>query len=212
MNWQRYYGQSRAGQERLAKLHSQFDAAGAGEVRLGFYVDWDANAMASLRAHAGELTHLAPEWLTLSGVESTLVAEPDRELSTYCAAHGLKTMPLLRNLVGDQWQPEAVETLAHADAQRQSAFAAVLVEKLRELRAAGVVLDFNELDPALAPQFTALFHTLADALHAAKLELWLAVSMDDEIKTYDLEALAPFVDRFVALLFDEHTEGDEPGR
>ena len=211
VNWQRYYEQSRGGQERLAKLHAQGNAPAAREVRLGFYVDWDANAMASLRAHAGELTHVAPEWLTLSGVESTLIAEPDPELATYCAAHGLKTMPLLRNLVGDQWQPEAVETLAHADAQRQSAFAAVLVEKLRELRAAGVVLDFNELDPALAPQFTALFHTLADALHAAKLELWLAVSMDDEIKTYDLETLTPFVDHFVALLFDEHTEGDEPG-
>ncbi len=210
-NWQKYYEQSRAGQERLAKLHAHSDAPAVGEVRLGFYVDWDANAMASLHAHAGELTHLAPEWLTLSGVESVLSAEPDVELETYCAAHGLKTMPLLRNLVGDQWQPEAVETLARADAARQSAFAASLVEKLRELRAAGVLLDFNELDPALAPQFTALFHTLADALHAAKLELWLAVSMDDEIKTYDLDALAPFVDRFVGLLFDEHAEGDAPG-
>ena len=34
--------------------------------------------------------------------------------------------------------------------------------------AAGVLLDFNELDPALAPQFTALFHTLADALKSLK--------------------------------------------
>ncbi len=210
-NWLRYYEQSRAGQERLAKLHAQLGSHPADEVRLGFYVDWDANAKASLHAHASELTHLAPEWLTLTGVESTLLAEPDVDLAGYCAAHGLKTMPLLRNLVGDQWQPEAVETLARADVARQSAFAASLVAKLRELRAAGVVLDFNELDPALAPQFTALFHTLADALHAAKLELWLAVSMDDEIKTYDLEALAPFTDRFVALLFDEHTEGDAPG-
>jgi hypothetical protein len=35
--------------------------------------------------------------------------------------------------------------------------------------------------------------------------------MDDEINTYDLDALAPFTDRFVAMLFDEHTDGDEPG-
>ena len=210
-NWQRYYEKSRAGQERMVKLRAQLGAQVGSEVRVGFYVDWDANAMASLRAHPGELTHLAPEWLTLSGVESTLIVEPDAVLADYCAAHGLKTIPLLRNLVGDQWQPEAVETLARADAQRQSVFAASLVVKLRELGAAGVLLDFNELDPALAPQFTALFHTLADALHAAKLELWLAVSMDDEFKTYDLDALAPFVDRFVALLFDEHTEGDAPG-
>ena len=210
-NWQRYYEQSLAGQERLAKVRASSDAPATREVRLSFYVDWDANAMASLHAHVGELTHLAPEWLTLTGVESTLLTEPDAELATYCAAHGLKTMPLLRNLVGDQWQPEAVETLARADAARQNAFAAQLVAKLRELRAAGVLLDFNELDPALASQFTTLFHTLADALHAAKLELWLGVSMDDEIQTFDLDALAPFTDRFVAMLFDEHTAGDEPG-
>ena len=211
VNWQLYYEQSRSGQERLAKVRGPAEIPAGSEVRFGFYVNWDANAMASLRAHPGTLTHLAPEWLTLSGVESALSAEPDAALADYCAAQGMKTMPLLRNLVGDQWQPEAVETLARADAARQRAFAASLVAKLRELRAAGVLLDFNELDPALAPQFTALFHTLAKALHAAKLELWLAVSMDDEIKTYDLDALAPFMDRFVALLFDEHTEGDAPG-
>ena len=68
--------------------------------------------MLSLRAHASELTHIAPEWLTLTGVESKLIAEPDAELADFCAAHGLKTMPVLRNLVGDLWQPEAVETLA----------------------------------------------------------------------------------------------------
>ena len=210
-NWQRYYEQSRAGQERLAKLRGPGASAAGGEVRLGFYVDWDANALAALRAHPGVLTHLAPEWLTLSGVDSTLSAEPDPALADYCAGQGVKTLPLLRNLVGDRWQPEAVETLARADAARQGAFAASLVAQLRTLRAAGVLLDFNELDPALAPQFTAFFHTLANALHAAQLELWLAVSMDDEIKTYDLDALAPFTDRFVALLFDEHTEGDAPG-
>ena len=210
-NWQRYYEQSRSGPERVAKLPGSGETAAGGEVRLGFYVDWDNNAMASLRAHPGALTHLVPEWLTLSGVESKLTAEPDAALTEYCATQGIKTIPLLSNLVGDQWHPEAVETLARADAARQHAFAASLAARLQELRAAGVLLEFNELDPALATQFTSLLHTVADTLHAAKLEFWLAVSMDDEIKTYDLEALAPFTDRFVALLFDEHAQVDAPG-
>lgn len=210
-NWQRYYDESRAGQQRLARLRAQAAPAAQSEVRLGFYFDWDANAMASLRAHAGELTHVAPEWLTLSTVNSVLTAEPDSALADFCASRGLKTMPLLRNLVGDQWQPEAVETLARGTVAAQRNFANKLVGQLRELRATGVLLDFNELDPGLAPQFTTLFHQLANTLHAAKMELWVAVSMDDEIKTYDLDALAPFVDRFVAMLFDEHTTGDAPG-
>lgn len=211
VNWQPYYESSRTGQERMARLRAQLNSGTRDDVRLGFYVDWDANAMASLRSHAANLTHLSPEWLTVSGVDSSLLVEPDPALADFCASRGLKTMPLLRNLVGDQWQPEAVEALARADAARQNAFAENLAAKLKELRAAGVLMDFNELDPALAPQFTTLFQAISKTLHASKLELWVAVSMDDEIRTYDLEALAPIVDRFVALLFDEHAEGDTPG-
>src|SRR4030095_16793126 len=123
-NWQRYLEESRAGQERVARLRAQLGSGKRDGVRLGFYVDWDANAMASLRAHAAELTHVAPEWLTISGVDSTLSVEPDPALSDFCGAHGLKAMPLLRNLVGDRWQPEAVEALARADSVRQHSFAA----------------------------------------------------------------------------------------
>ncbi len=212
-NWQHYVAQSKAAQERLAKLRAKLGhAAPAGRaVRLGFYVDWDANAVVSLHAHADQLTHLAPEWLTVTGVNSTLVAEPDPELLSFCRASGLAVVPLLRNLSGDIWQPEAVEGLARANAARQKEWAQALAAKLVELGAAGVLLDFNELDPALQPEFTVLFSNIAEALHARKLELWFAVSMDDEFGTYDLAALTEVVDRFVALVFDEHTGGDEPG-
>src|SRR3954464_9479999 len=109
------------------------------------------------------MTHVTPEWLTVSGVESALTTEPDAELAGFCAGHRLKTIPLLRNLVGDKWQPEAVEALARADGTRQNAFIALLVSRLRQLGASGVLLDFNELDPALSAQFTSLFHRCADA-------------------------------------------------
>lgn len=211
-NWQRYSSaQSQTGEARQAKPRPPSGSRPPGKVRLGFYVDWDSNSLTSLRQHAASLTHLAPEWLTISGVESALLAEPDPALEDFCAEHRLKTVPLLRNLVGDQWQPEAVEALAHSDASRQRAFATQLVAKLREMRASGVLLEFNELDPGLSAEFTKLFHVLADTLHAARLELWLAVPVEDQIKAYDLDALAPFMDHFVAMLFDEHSEGDEPG-
>ena len=212
-NWQRYVAQSRAAQERLATLRTKPDrpVPEARAVRLGFYVDWDANAALSLHAHADQLTHLAPEWLTVTGVDSTLVAEPDAELTTFCRARGLTIIPLLRNLSGDLWQPEAVESLARADATRQRVWAKALAAKLVELGAAGVLFDFNELDPGLQTQFTTLFTTISEVLHARHLELWLAVSMDDEFATFDLADLAPVVDRFVALVFDEHSDSDEPG-
>jgi cellulose synthase/poly-beta-1,6-N-acetylglucosamine synthase-like glycosyltransferase/peptidoglycan/xylan/chitin deacetylase (PgdA/CDA1 family)/spore germination protein YaaH len=212
-NWQRYVAQSHAAQERLAALRSKLAPNPRADraVRLGFYADWDANSVVSLHAHADQLTHLSPEWLSVTGVGSALVAEPDPELALFCRAHSLKVIPTLRNLAGDLAQPEAVESLARADAARQQAWAQGLASKLGELGAGGVLCDFNGLDPGLQPEFTTLFTTIAEVLHAQRLELWFAVSMDDEFATFDLAALTPVVDHFVALVFDEHSETDEAG-
>lgn len=211
--WQRYMAQSRAAQDRLARLRSQLadTPKQQREIRVGFYVDWDANSVVSLHEHANELTHLVPEWFSLVGPDSRLVSEPDPALSSFCAAHGLKVIPLLRNLSGDIWQPEAVENLARAGLARQREFARDLVQKLKTFGAGGVMLDFSQIDPALQTRYTGLFGVLQDALHQASMELWLAVSMDDELNTYDFDALGDVVDRFVAMLCDEHTEGDPPG-
>jgi len=213
VTWQRYMAQSRAAQERLAKLRGQLAQRPKQqrEIRLGFYVDWDANAVIGLHQHANELTHLAPEWLTLSGPESRLNAEPDPALATFCAAHGLKVMPILRNLAGDVWQPEAVENLARAGLARQRDFARELTRKLRALGANGVILDFDQIDPALQTGYTGLCRMLKETLRDAGMELWLAVTMDDELDTYDFDGLSEVVDRFVALIFNEHGDGDAPG-
>ncbi len=211
--WQRYVAQSRAAQERLAGLRQRLAQRPKQqkEVRLGYYVDWDANSVVALHEHANELTHLATEWLTLSGPDSRLTAEPDPQLATFCAAHGLKVMAILRNLAGDVWQPEAVENLARSGLAQQRDFARDLVRKLRSLGASGVILDFDEIDPALQSRYTGLCRILNEALHAASMELWLAVTMDDELETYDFDGLSEVIDRFVALLFDEHGDADAPG-
>ncbi|HYR57491.1 MAG TPA: hypothetical protein VEO95_02630, partial [Chthoniobacteraceae bacterium] len=67
MNWTQYYAMSQASQERLARIRAQLKKVGKpkGEIRLGLYVDWDANSFSSLEEHAGSLTHIAPEWFSL---------------------------------------------------------------------------------------------------------------------------------------------------
>ena len=57
-------------------------------------------------------------------------------------------MPLLTNLVGDTWQPEAIENLAHGPADRQDQFIQKVLSVLREAKAAGVVVDWEQIDPA----------------------------------------------------------------
>ncbi len=53
-----------------------------------------------------------------------LQIDSDSRVSKLAATKGIALMPLLTNLVGDTWQPEAIENLAHGPANRQDRFIA----------------------------------------------------------------------------------------
>src|SRR2546423_13775558 len=83
------------------------------EVRLAFYTNGDPYSYASLQEHAGQITHLCPEWMTVIDGLGDLQIDGDTRLSKLTANKGIALMPLLTNLVGDTWQPEVIENLAH---------------------------------------------------------------------------------------------------
>ncbi|MBI5556842.1 MAG: glycosyltransferase [Deltaproteobacteria bacterium] len=186
-------------------------AAPPGEVRLGFYVGWDPGSYDSLRAHAGELTHVSPEWLTVVDGEGKLRVNPDRKMLEVAEDNHLVVLPLLNNLVDNTWEPEAVEGLINGPPTRQEDFISTLLQHLDEADAGGILIDWNELDPAYRQSLTLFLSRLATALHAREMQLWLCIPMGLDLKTFDLEALAPVVDRFVAMLHDENSESDPPG-
>ena len=204
------YGNSKAAQERLARIHAQLQRA-HGEIRLGLYVDWDPNSFASLEKHSGALTHLAPEWFALQGTDSQLIIETEPRLITFAAAHGLTLMPILHNLQGNTWQPEAVENLANGSADKRDRFVSELVAALQKAKAGGVILDWQQLDPSYQENYTDFIAQIADALGAAKMELWFMVSLGEDFDTFDIPALELSVDRFIAVLHDENSEHDAPG-
>src|SRR5204863_7506216 len=90
-------------------------------------------------------------------------------------------MPRLTNWVGDTWQPEAVENVAHGPAERQEKCIANVLVVLRDVKAAGVVVDWEQLDPTYKSDFTELLEKFADALHRDGRQLWLSVSPGQEI-------------------------------
>src|SRR4051812_41180650 len=81
------------------------------EVRLGFYINGDPYSYASLEQHAAQLTHVCPEWMSVVDGLGTLQVDADNRLPKFAAGKGLALMPLLTNLAGDKWQPEAIENL-----------------------------------------------------------------------------------------------------
>ena len=181
------------------------------EVRLAFYVNGDPYSYASLEQHAAQITHVCPEWMTIIDGMGDLQIDSDSRVSKLAANKGIALMPLLTNLVGDTWQPEAIENLAHGPAKRQDRLIQEVLAVLRNAKAAGVVVDWQQIDPAYKKDLTAFIDKFADALHDDNKELWLCVQPGQELDYVDIDALSDNIDRFVAMLFDETSETDPPG-
>jgi peptidoglycan-N-acetylglucosamine deacetylase len=181
------------------------------EVRLAFYVNGDPDSYASLLQHASQITHLCPEWMTVTNGMGDLQIDGDTRLLKLAATKGITLMPLLTNLVGDAWQPEAIENLAHGPPSRQDRFIQSVLAVLRSAKAAGVVIDWQQMDPAYKKDLTKFIDKFADALHDDNKELWLCVQPGQELDYIDFDVLADNVDRFVAMLFDETSDTDPPG-
>jgi peptidoglycan-N-acetylglucosamine deacetylase len=181
------------------------------EVRLAFYTNGDPYSYASLEQHAAQITHLCPEWMSVINGLGDLQIDADARLPKLAGSKGIALMPLLTNLVGDSWQPEAIENLAHGPVDRQDRFIRNVLAVLRNAKAAGVVVDWEQIDPAYKKDITGFVDKLADAVHDDHKELWLCVQPGQELDYIDFQKLADNVDRFVALLFDETSDIDSPG-
>ena len=181
------------------------------EVRLAFYTNGDPYSYTSLEEHASLITHLCPEWMTVLNGFGDIQIDPDSRLPKFCANKGITLMPLLTNLVGDAWQPEAIENLAHGPADRQERFFAKVIAALRDAKAKGVIIDWEQIDPAYKKDLTAFIDKFCDALHNDDKELWLTVQPGQELDYIDFDELSDNVDRFVASLFDETSDIDPPG-
>ena len=181
------------------------------EVRLAFYINGDSDSYASLQQHAAQITHVCPEWMTVTNGMGDLQIDGDTRLLKLAATKGIALMPLLTNLVGDAWQPEAIENLAHGPPSRQDRFIQSVLAVLRSAKAAGVVIDWQQIDPAYKKDLTKFIDKFADALHDDNKELWLCVQPGQELDYIDFDVLADNIDRFVAMLFDETSDTDPPG-
>src|SRR5437868_9993964 len=127
----------------------------ANEVHLAFYANGDPYSYTSLEQHASQITHVCPEWMAMSNGGGDLEIDADSRLLKLAATKGFALMPLLTNLLGDTWQPEAVENLAHSSTERQDRFIQKVLAILNDAKAAGGVVDWEQIDPAYKKDITA---------------------------------------------------------
>ncbi len=181
------------------------------EVRLAYYTNGDPYSFLSLQDHASLITHVCPEWMSVVNGTGDIEVDADNRLPKFAASKGIALIPLLTNLVGDTWQPEAIENLAHGPVERQEKFFAKVISVLREAKAAGVLIDWEQIDPAYKKDITGFIDRFCDALHNDDKELWLTVQPGQDLDYIDFDEISDNVDRFVASLFDETSDVDPPG-
>ena len=182
----------------------------AAGVVLGYVSPWDASSLLSLERHADKLTHVASDWFSLSGVEAQLTEEPSDKARLLCVRKGLGFLPILRNLDGNDWQPEAVETLARSAPGERALFLDKLIRRLPP-GSKGLLVEWSALDPTYKKETSQLIKELGDRLHALRKELWFTVPTGNDFDSFDLQVVADAADRLVAALYDENSEPDDPG-
>ena len=179
-------------------------------VVLAHVAPWDPASLISLERHADQVTHVAADWFSLSGVESELVEEPADKVRMLCVRKGIGFLPVLRNLDGDEWQPEAVESLAKAEPAERAAFLDRLLSRIPP-GSKGLLVEWSQLDPTYKNEVSRLLKELSGRLHAAGKELWFMVPTGNDFDSFDMEAVAAVSDRLVASLHDENSEPGDPG-
>jgi cellulose synthase/poly-beta-1,6-N-acetylglucosamine synthase-like glycosyltransferase/peptidoglycan/xylan/chitin deacetylase (PgdA/CDA1 family) len=179
------------------------------DVRAAFFSGWDAAALRSLDRHQALLTHVFPEWLTFTDIAAGPVEDPDAAMD--CLPSSLRILPVLSNLDGSQRAPEGIEFLMYAGKEERQRFISQLAGKLESVKAAGVLLDWEEVDAGADNELSGLVAEIADGLRARGLETWVGVTMDAGFSAWDFERLSPHVARFVALIHDENGATDPAG-
>ncbi len=191
--------------------HTPRPPRAASQIRLGFTVGWDPNSFDSLNTHLDKLTHVCPEWFSVTGTDGEFAGENDVPLLKALAGKPVILLPLMTNFAGEGRKPEAIENLAHGPVETQNKFVENLRRRLTDIRAGGVLIDWEGIDAAYEDDLTKFLTRIADTLHEAGLQLWLQVPVGEERQAYDIESLADVVDFFVASLHDQVSEEDAPG-
>ncbi len=181
-----------------------------------FFSGSQETGLNSLRAHAGNLTHLMPDWLHLDATGiglDTSDFDPARsphnpDVMKVAREHDVRVDPILDNAGGGKFDPDrAHRLLASPEAQQQ------LAVRLRDWLLAqdmdGLNLDLENLQPEDRARLPAFVQRLHEILRDAGLGLNADVEADRE--PAHLKAMADACDFVILMAYDQHWEGGEPG-
>ncbi len=178
----------------------------------GFFVSWDSASVASLKVHAGELTHLFPGWLHLNEAGGLLVGDSDpTDDAARKVAHKnhLAVIPLINNYADSikDFDEARLHTLLSSPEKRKALIDRML-EYVTRNNYPGVLLDLEterESDRAALAGFAT---ELASAFHARGKSASACTQAGDPDEA---AAIASPCDFIIPMLYDVHWASGSAG-
>jgi spore germination protein YaaH len=184
-------------------------ATTASPLFVAFYVPWEPAALASLKAHVGQIDVFSPMWASLVSPKGEVRWEDDPEAHAALAAapRRPKVLPIVSNAHDEVWDAPAAEGVI-LNAAATAALAANLIRQAKVDRLAGVVVDFENLTPRATSGYAAFLGRLRQQLRGAGLEVWTTTTLTREDGLPDLAAVA---DAVVLMAYDQCWASSTPG-
>ena len=192
----------------LPALPAGRPARAVGTVRWGYYVTYNPDSLASLKANVDNLTHVSPYYYALKadGTVDSHSEQPDT--TAFLRSRGVLIVPMIKN----EATYGAVHTLLATPAA-QDKLVAALVALVQDKGYDGINIDFEGVNPDDRPLLTDFMRRLAAQLSARnKLTTMAVPAKATDVTTgwagaYDYAALARYTDLVVIMAYDFHYAG-----
>ncbi len=181
-----------------------------------YFAPWQDDAMDSFRAHAADLTHIYPVWLTLAPDGGSVITDdwrPDINPSTIpmvnlAHANGVRIVPILSNASREEFDPARVGAMLDSPTAGQAVIDS-LAQFVKVNEYDGLQIDFELLTPRQFDHLASWFERLARALHAQGKEI--SITFEVSMPTPAARRLIAYADYGVVMAYDEHSRTDAPG-
>ncbi len=182
---------------------------GSRPVTVGFYPTWSDNSAPALVRAIAQLDWVVPTTLAVDKSGNLSIQDdPAMRRIVSTNLHRPLVVPMLQNVIHDEFSGAATATLLR-DPARRKAFIARLDAYLDSTGDAGVVYDFEALAPELiAPYRQLIAETNADFDKHGRL---VAVTVPLGNPDWNARAFAQVADKVFLMAYDEHYGGGAAG-
>jgi cellulose synthase/poly-beta-1,6-N-acetylglucosamine synthase-like glycosyltransferase/peptidoglycan/xylan/chitin deacetylase (PgdA/CDA1 family)/spore germination protein YaaH len=180
----------------------------------GFYVNWDDDAWQSLSQHIAQLDWVIAEWGFVRTQDLALQVRVDPRVLTLVqqqpAAHRPRLLAMITNVDsgGVTFSGQRIAQLVASPVSR-ARFVRDAAALVRRYQLGGVVVDFEQVPESSTADMNAALQSLRDSLHVMGAVVAVTVAADandDAVRRWGATA-----DMLIAMLYDEHSDRDDPG-